>query len=111
MEIQLSLNRKCLRLGRPEFFFFLQFEIFTNMDPNVLYPDAGTLIAAIKVDIGLFGVAHAAKKTSAADEIYQNILTGTSGLMKYAVDHSDNNLVKLESSGFTVNKQKERLSH
>jgi hypothetical protein len=26
--------------------------------------------------------------------------------MKYAVDNSDNNLVKLESSGFTVNKTK-----
>ena len=106
MEIFLSVNRKCLRFSRPDYFYFMDYEVFPNMDPNAQFPDSAAKIAAIRVKFRLYGIEHAAKRTTAADVIYQDILTDTSLLMKYAEDNCDNNLVKLESSGFIVNKTK-----
>jgi hypothetical protein len=100
MEVDLRVNRECLQWARPKFFFFITFEVFPNMRSNSQYPGAPAKITALEAKFGLFAEAHGAKKTSLADEIYEEILTDTSGLMKYTGDNCDNNLPKLQSSGF-----------
>ncbi len=104
MEVFLTVNRGFLGDTRPKFFYFSVFEVFPRLRTNAHYPDAAAKIAALEVLNGDYSGAHSAKNTSLADEIYQNILTGSSLLAKYVEDNCGNNLARLEESGFTANK-------
>ena len=106
MVVDLTCNRECLQYNRPNYFFFMIFEVFPRTDGNPDYPGTAPIIADLRKGFDQFGAAHAAKNTSLADEIYQDILTNTSGLMKNIQDNCGNVVSKLEETGFTANKTK-----
>ena len=82
------------------------FEVIPKTDGNPNYPGTASIIADLRSGFDRFGKAHAAKNTSLADEIYQEILTSTSGLMKNIQDNCGNVVSRLEETGFTANKTK-----
>lgn len=100
-----SCNRAYLLLGRAEFVFFMLFVVFPRLAANALYPGAPALITIIQGLFLDFGVAHAAKNTALANEIWSNILNAASNLSDYVNSKCLNNVANLESSGFTANKQ------
>jgi hypothetical protein len=100
-----SCNRGYLELPRSEFTFFMLFTIFVKLAANTLYPGAPALILIIKNLFTDFGVAHAAKDTALADQIWNNILNAASNLSNYVNDNCGNDVPSLQTSGFTANKQ------
>jgi hypothetical protein len=100
-----SCNREYLKMSRPEFNFYMLFVIFPNLASNALYPGAPALITIITGLFTQFGVAHAAKKTALANQIWSNILNAASNLSNYVNLNCANDIPNLESSGFTANKQ------
>jgi hypothetical protein len=104
METVYTVNRAFLRDTRPNFFYFLLFYVFPRTETNVNYPGAGALIMALRGQFTDYGVAYGKRNTPLADEIYQEILTGTVGLITYAEGACGNNLARLEETGFKANK-------
>jgi hypothetical protein len=99
-----SLNRAFLRWSRP----LLHWELFTVIFPactdNVNFPGAPALITAITTLWTAFYVQTGLGNTVAADIIYQNILNAVVDLMNYCVIAAGNDIVKLTSSKFKLNK-------
>src|ERR1035437_8299793 len=100
-----TCNRSYLQFGRPEFCFYMFYTIFPKLAANALYPGAPALITIIKNLLTAFGVAHSAKNTVLADQIWSNILNAASNLSNNVNDNCLNDIPNLQSSGFTANKQ------
>ena len=104
MEVEQTVNRAFLRDTRPNFFYYLLFIVFPRTQTNVHYPGAVALILALRDQFTDYAAAKGLKNTPLADEIYQDILTATVGLIKEVEDNCENNIAIMEETGFKANK-------
>jgi hypothetical protein len=100
----LSLNRAFLRWARPLLHWQLFTVIFPALADNTNFPGAPALITIITNLWTTFYVQIGLGNTVAADIIYQNILNAVVDLMNYCVTAAGNDIVKLTSSKFKLNK-------
>ena len=104
MYVPLTCNRACLQWSRPEFHYYLFTRIYPNTDTNPDFPGALVINDGARDLWKDYYIAHAAKKTASADQLYVKIIDQTVVLMGNVETASADDVAKLEGSGFTANK-------
>jgi len=106
MEVALTISRKFLHGGRPDYFYFMTYTVFPRTEGNVNYPDSGPPISILRDLYKKYAAAYGAKNTTLADEIYEEILNATVVLIIYVEGACGNVLSTLEETGFKANPTK-----
>jgi hypothetical protein len=100
-----SCNRGYLEYGRWQFHYFIVMEVFPMLLGNAQYTGSAALVLIIQNLFVSYGTAHSQGLTTLANQIWQQILNASSDLSNFVNANCDNDVAKLETSGFTANKQ------